>query len=321
MVGKTFGHLTDAKPERGALFVDISDSTALYRNHGDHAGDGLVRRCLEMLWSVVETNGGEVNAQIGDELLCLFDEVAGTVSTAAALQQTLQQAKVDNELPPQLNIRVGFHYGVVGFDGGRVFGDTVHTAKRMVEMAKPQQVVTTAATMRVLAESHSFITRWLAETRLKGHTEVVEVVEVVWDPMVATARGLGEECARAQGLHRLELAFRDLEIVLDAARPRLRIGRDPHCDLVVNQAQVSRFHAGIELTGIGFMLTDMSTNGTQVCSEGGAVRVLHREDCRLTGKGHLVLSGITGAPGGARGEKCEPIAYRCTEPGEGEGTP
>jgi hypothetical protein len=43
------------------------------------------------------------------------------------------------------------------------------------------------------------------------------------------------------------------------------IGRDPSCEVLVNDAEVSRHHASVRLQGGGFMLEDLgSTNGTVV---------------------------------------------------------
>jgi hypothetical protein len=46
-------------------------------------------------------------------------------------------------------------------------------------------------------------------------------------------------------------------------KPRLVIGRDERCDLVIADRQVSRHHARISLEGDGYILTDLgSKNGT-----------------------------------------------------------
>lgn len=46
-------------------------------------------------------------------------------------------------------------------------------------------------------------------------------------------------------------------------KPRLIIGRDDRCDLVIADRQVSRHHARISLEGDGYILTDLgSKNGT-----------------------------------------------------------
>ena len=96
---------------RGVLFVDVSESTELYREHGDETGDRLVCGCLDILRRVVDACDGEVNAQIGDELLCLFTEAGATARAAVELQRAVRAAKFDGRLPDDLNVRVGLHHG------------------------------------------------------------------------------------------------------------------------------------------------------------------------------------------------------------------
>lgn len=48
-------------------------------------------------------------------------------------------------------------------------------------------------------------------------------------------------------------------------RTRFTIGRDPDCDLVIPDASVSRWHAGLHRAPRGWLLTDLgSTNGTRL---------------------------------------------------------
>ena len=49
---------------------------------------------------------------------------------------------------------------------------------------------------------------------------------------------------------------------------RTLIGRDPSCDITVNDDAMSRTHAAVDLLGRGYFLTDLnSTNGTYVDDE------------------------------------------------------
>jgi len=293
----------------GVLFVDISESTELYRARGDESGHRVLRRCLDILRGVVEACDGEVNRQIGDELLCVLPAPGDAARCAIEQQGAVRAAKLDGSLPEELNIRIGLHHGPIGFDGEILFGDAVHTAKRMVDLAKPQQILTTGSTAQALALGDGFLTRPLGPSRIKGHSESIDVFEIVWDlegatnidPVSIDRRGVDEE--------QLTLKYHDFEVVLEPGRPRLKIGRDRQCDLVVDGPGVSRFHARIELLRSGFTLIDMSTNGTQVHDKDGHTTVLHRDGCRLSGKGQLILGR---SPSGAgSGKSPDPIEYRC----------
>jgi len=66
------------------------------------------------------------------------------------------------------------------------------------------------------------------------------------------------------------------------AKPSVTIGRLPECDVVVDDAGVSRQHARIRRTDGGFVLTDLgSTNGTMVNGEPIQEHVLEHGD-RIT---------------------------------------
>jgi FHA domain-containing protein len=66
------------------------------------------------------------------------------------------------------------------------------------------------------------------------------------------------------------------------AKPSVTIGRLPECDVVVDDAGVSRQHARIRRTEGGFVLTDLgSTNGTMVNGEPIQEHVLEHGD-RIT---------------------------------------
>jgi class 3 adenylate cyclase len=296
---------------RGVLFVDISESTELYRNRGDESGHRVLRRCLGILRRVVEACDGEVNRQIGDELLCLFPDPGATARGAVEQQRAVQAAKRDGRIPDELNVRIGLHHGPVGIDGKMLFGDTVHTAKRMVDLAKPQQILTSGTTAQALTVRDALVTRHLGARRIKGHSESIDVFEIVWDLVAATNMDPVSIHRHGAGEEQLTLEYRDLKAVVDPGRPRLKIGRDGQCDLVIDEPQVSRFHARIEHSRSGFRLIDMSTNGTQVLEQGGRSRVLHRDGCRLSGKGQLILGRSPSGEGSESENSPNPIEYRC----------
>lgn len=72
-------------------------------------------------------------------------------------------------------------------------------------------------------------------------------------------------------------------VAYDIAPGGLTIGRDPACDVVIDHSKVSRLHARIDTTLLGYSLTDSSTNGVFVngrrideshrLSQGDVVRV------------------------------------------------
>lgn len=113
----------------------------------------------------------------------------------------------------------------------------------------------------------------------------------------------------------LQIAHRGRSWQVDEARPVLLVGRDPSCDVVLDHAQVSRWHARIEWLEGGFQVVDTSTNGTRLRRDGAEEITLRRSACRLRdglqGGGQLAIGSVTEAITfllGADGAGGDPLA-------------
>jgi len=274
---------------RTVLFADVSDSTRLYESLGDEGGRRLLLGCLDLMNQVIEQSRGTVVDRIGDELMCTFPgpSVAGWAS--CELHRAIEAANAD--LPAAVGIRIGFHHGPLVLDGERIFGDTIHVAKRVVSLAKPQQTLTTGQAKDLIPLTEQLVTRFVDRTHLKGKAEPFELFEIVWDTGAATlaeARS-GNTATRRQRQRELVLAYGDQTYRLDSKRPTLTIGRDSRVDVVIDHARVSRFHARIEFRKGVFVLVEQSTNGSHVVEHEGEQRFVRRDECALTGKGSIIL--------------------------------
>ena len=88
--------------------------------------------------------------------------------------------------------------------------------------------------------------------------------------------------------NRLVLSFGEQQPTLTfRAGNKLRIGKDPACDLVLSRPFVSRRHARIVCRRQSFWLFDESSNGTFVRNEDETVLYVHRRSVRLWGTGWL----------------------------------
>lgn len=81
------------------------------------------------------------------------------------------------------------------------------------------------------------------------------------------------------------------------------IGRDPSCDIMLNDTHVSRRHCRIERTPGGILLTDLSTNGTCIVTDDGVEFLVKGKSVALKGKGILLF----GRP--FRGERRGGVRY------------
>jgi adenylate cyclase len=271
----------------GVLFVDIADSTRLYRTLGDERARVVVLDWLARLSGVVTGLGGRVVDSIGDELLCAFDSPQETVAAAVALQQATAQPGREAQPDAAINVRIGVEIGPVVRGGRRVFGKTVYTAKRVATLAKPRQVLTTASTKARL-DPHLVALRFVDRVVLKGSRGPTDVFEILWDPQAATDRRLHSEAIAAKA--ELWLFHAGRELVIDENHAAITIGRGESRDLVIPDRDVSWLHAKIECPKGRPTLTDVSTNGTFVLPDGAPASIrVHWDTVALAGGGLLGL--------------------------------
>jgi adenylate cyclase len=272
--------------ERCILFADVAGSTALYERLGDAEARHAVERCLKRVRMAIEHFSGRVLKNIGDGVLADFATAEEAQMAACEMQQRV------TDLPPvggqRLAIRVGMHFGPVIEDGGDIFGDAVNLAARMVELARPSQIIMTASTVALLPPLSRSGTRQMQAMPVKGKAEPVEIAEVIW-------RADGEltvvASRQTRGPTRSELILRCGEDIcqVDASSVPIVLGREKSCGFVVNDPMASRQHARIELRDDKYVLVDQSTNGTWVSIDGEPAFTLRREEVPLHGKGRITL--------------------------------
>ena len=288
------------------LFADISDSSRLYRAFGDARASAIVSEVLESLSKTVRDHQGTVVDRIGDELMCAFERPADAVHAAVAMQATARIFAPSLQITHDIEIRVGLHGGTSIEVDGKPVGDTVYTAKRLVDEAKAGQILLSESTLEGDDPVSGIDFRFVEETTLKGQSEPTRIVEIVWN------RGAVTELA---GHIDADTVSRDVGLeVLTPHGDRIRlvegesitIGRVTPAYMVVNHTTVSRLHARLEGRKGRFYLIDVSTNGTflQIAGQGEPV-FLRRDELALGGIGMIGLGEApkAGAP--------NTIQYRC----------
>jgi len=275
--------------ELAICFADICDSTSLFEEYGDDRAREIVGRVLGVVSDVIEDYNGTVVKTIGDEVMGTFSEV---IAATSAVTKFPQAVRADDELAALgIEIRVGMCYGsVVQEADGDVYGDAVNTASRLVDWARPEQVVTTARTLEPLPDFFESRTRNLGATTLRGKEESVEIVELLGEQSgsnltVVEDGGPAPDEQENRGV--LSLAYQGRTITVEQGP--FMLGRGSKSDLRISDSRVSRMHAVVERQRDAFMLTDSSTNGTYVQIGDEDVIFLHREQLRLHGSGQLSL--------------------------------
>ena len=270
------------------LFADVVGSTRLYERLGDDEAQIVIAAAIQVMSRATLEHGGTVIKSIGDEIMCTFPEPAPAVVAAQEMFHGLDKGVDGPTGKHVLNIHAGLHWGSVVEEDGDVFGDAVNLAARMVQLAKPRQILTTEETIRMLGEDSGVRTRWVDRTIVKGKTEPTNVHEVVWEREALTIMSNASDLKQAITAY-MKVTQGERVINVSIVRPTLTMGRQEHNDLVVDRHQTSRSHARIECRRGKFVLIDQSSNGTYVFPQEGEPIKLNREETYLSGKGVIGL--------------------------------
>jgi class 3 adenylate cyclase len=272
------------------LFADVSGSTKLFETRGDFEARRIVAAILNALSDVAAQHGGRVIKTIGDEVMCTFpgamQGLLGSVDMQKRISHDATFAK-DN-----LAVRIGLHHGDALVEDNDVFGDAVNTAARMAALAKREQIITTASTVRMLTNSGMLRTRSVGQARVAGKQNPIDIVDVTWQEDTSNVTMVQRAIKIDSGAHpriHLQLRYRGKGLEIDDLAPPFTLGRDVTSSLMVEAEWVSRNHALIECKRGLFTLSDRSTNGTYVKFGDDEELRLHRDEVHLRRSGIISL--------------------------------
>ncbi|MBS0213969.1 MAG: adenylate/guanylate cyclase domain-containing protein [Proteobacteria bacterium] len=272
------------------LFADVSGSTRLFEQRGDVEARRLIASVLDALTVVCNSHGGRVIKTIGDEIMCTFRSALQGVLAACDMQRKM--ARDIDFVRDNLGIRIGLHHGEALFEDHDVFGDAVNVAARMAALAKREQIVTTAASLRELTGPPISV-RSLGRARVSGKLLPIEIVDVIWQEdtsgMTTVQRAVRTMAADPAAPTKLVLRFKDQVIELTPESDPYSIGRESTNNLAVSADWISRTHATIEYKRGHFVLSDRSTNGTWVKLGGDDELRLSRDEVHLRKSGTISL--------------------------------
>ena len=274
------------------LFADIAGSTRLY----DRLGDSQAHRCIvttiESLRGPVQQFDGVVIEVVGDQIMAYFDDAEQAAQAACAIQRYFEN---HNILEQRIQIRIGFHYGPVLWDGQHPFGDTINVASRMVGLAGGRQVVTTAITAERFTRTTRSRARPFGKVNVKGKAHPFNTLKIEWDDSDSTSLFFHDDkTTPLVKKNLLTLEYKNKAIQLDEQQTFFIIGRGSSCDLVVPSGAASRSHARIECRQGHFIYFDQSSNGSFVMTTGrrandGINLLVHHREWVFSGTGWLGL--------------------------------
>jgi YHS domain-containing protein len=125
------------------LFADLAGFTALTEAHGDDEAIRIVLEFIGRVRRMLPDYGAEEVKTIGDELMIRTDDP----NEAVRLGMRIVDELAFHGSPP---VRVGVHTGSATRRDGDWFGSTVNIASRVVDAARPGEVLITEATRQEL---------------------------------------------------------------------------------------------------------------------------------------------------------------------------
>ena len=246
------------------------------------AGHPLERR-LNRIERVAAAYRGKIDLRFNDGMLVTFEDADSALLGACEMQHRC--AVLPQPSRQKIALNIGIHQGVYK---QRAKDSADATGELAAQLARIDDgILISQSLLDGLNQELNKLTRPLGETvaGLAVHT-------VDWRRELPSG-AYGGESFWPTSMHSLptppyltlQFGLKTLEI--SEHNPIATIGRDPQCDLVLNDIHVSRRHCRIERTLKGIVLNDLSTNGTCIVSDDGTEHVVRNGSTVLKGRGLL----------------------------------
>jgi len=168
----------------------------------------------------------------------------------------------------------------------------------MTDLATANKVLLTKQTVDMLsAQLQKARVRDYSRERVKGHSEKVNICEIIWNPHESTNMPTGavfsEETTSSNASpslrNCLELNINNKTYKLGPEINDFEIGRASNCDINTSANLASRIHIVVNYQRGKFSIRDTSTNGTFLLSQSGKNYYIKRESMSLSGNGVIGL--------------------------------
>jgi class 3 adenylate cyclase len=292
----------EANRKTTVMFASFIGASNIVDAAGESAAQDAIARCIERIGGAATSCGGRVAKTMHDKAMVLVATPDGAADAAVAIHTVVSEFPAVSAV--KLGLGIGFHYGPVIQKATDVFGDTVNLAARLGEQAAKGQIITSQETGELFSPIYRPWMRKLGTVDVKGRSEQVDICELVWRAD-DSATLVTKRRTSTQGVLKLKLKHRGIEVVRRREKDAVVVGREQDCGLVVDDDQVSRHHCTIERRGDKFVLADTSSNGTYVTIQGEPEVLLQREELTLSKRGWIAF----GQPRVAAKEAVEFICY------------
>jgi class 3 adenylate cyclase len=163
------------------LFTDVVASTELAQRLSPDGAEEVRRRHFSILRQRIAEAGGTEVKNLGDGLMVVFGSASAALACAVAMQQGVERDNRNRDHPVAL--RVGLSGGEVTREDDDYFGDPVVEAARLCAKCGGGQILSGEVVRAMAGRRNHHECRPLGELPLKGVSEPLETVEVLWEPL------------------------------------------------------------------------------------------------------------------------------------------
>lgn len=224
-----------------------------------------------LITDAVVSHRGVVTATVGDAVLCSFHDAQQGLDAALSIHKRMAEA-ADPMSPIVLRARIGLAYGPVRVEGGKVSGETVTLAGKMMEKCAAGDILFDEAFSAALGP--------ITEPAIEPYTGI---------DGVQAHRIRGQSSAPAKPPTEIVFGFGGTEHRFSAEDGEINLGRGTDNDVIVPLPYVSRKHAKIVWRDDAPYLVNLSRNGSCVRAGPNAGEVACPAEMKLEGSGQLML--------------------------------
>lgn len=243
-----------------------------------------VSRCEKRIQRSAESHGGSLIKRHGGGLMAFFKDNLNALQSAIEMQQRVL------DLPPasgvSLAVRVALCAGHEAKEERYFPSEGVNPAVSLCSVTDPGHILLSIPKRAKVFDWLDMHLDSVPNLALNCGKRQLGVFNVGWqerDPL-ALRLALSQF---GQSAGQLFLHHRGSTTQLDETRPVISIGRQPTCDLMMNDVRCSRVHGTIERRLDRFVYIDQSTNGTFVTFEGQTEIHVYRKELPLFGNGQM----------------------------------
>lgn len=277
------------------MFADVVGSTSLHESLGDEQAQRIISACLALAKNSSNAHSGKIVTELGDEVMATFADPGDAAAAACEIHAKMTETDVLAAEDTNLRMRIGLHYGPVSARNDAMLSETTKIAHWAASNTKPEQTLATDSVIDALPRIYQAVSRYVDdETWNFISIEHMAVHEIIWDVEGVTAYSGEIPTLDSQKCIGVKFSAAGYEVMLNADKPVISIGRGKENDLIVSNDLASRQHLSAQFSRGRCTITDNSTNGTMIFANADKTgHELKRDSFTLIGSGTIVLGRPT----------------------------